>query len=49
MKHASDARLRAEKRATKHRTHWIGGKPWDGEAERRGGVGVSFTTVECQR
>ena len=46
---------------TKHITHWIGGKPWDGEAERRGdvydpatgqvtpGVGGSFTTVECQR
>src|ERR1700736_6405661 len=38
MKHASDARLRAEKRAIKHCTHWIGGKPWDGEAERRGDV-----------
>ena len=48
MKHASDARLSAEKRATKHRTHWIGGKPWDGQATPRG-VGVSFTTVECQR
>ncbi|MGH3199411.1 MAG: aldehyde dehydrogenase family protein, partial [Streptosporangiaceae bacterium] len=22
----------------KHCTHWIGGKPWDGEAERRGDV-----------
>ena len=38
MKHASDARLRAEKRAMKHCTHWIGGKPWDGEAERHGDV-----------
>jgi len=43
QKHASDARLRAEKRAIKHCTHWIGGKPRDGEAERHG---VSFTT-EC--
>ena len=23
---------------TKHITHWIGGKPWDGEAERHGDV-----------
>jgi malonate-semialdehyde dehydrogenase (acetylating) / methylmalonate-semialdehyde dehydrogenase len=23
---------------SKHITHWIGGKPWDGEAERRGDV-----------
>jgi len=37
-KQASDARLRAEKRAMKHITHWIGGKPWDGEAERHGDV-----------
>jgi malonate-semialdehyde dehydrogenase (acetylating) / methylmalonate-semialdehyde dehydrogenase len=37
-KQASDARLRAEKRAMKHCTHWIGGKPWDGEAERHGDV-----------
>jgi hypothetical protein len=22
----------------KHLTHWIGGKPWDGEAERHGDV-----------
>jgi len=22
----------------KHITHWIGGKPWDGEAERHGDV-----------
>ena len=33
-KQASDARLRAEKRAMKHCTHWIGGKPWDGGSER---------------
>ena len=38
QKQASDARLRAEKRAIKHCTHWIGGKPWDGEAERHGDV-----------
>src|SRR5256885_12135600 len=38
MKHASDARLRTEKRAIKHCTHWIGGKPWDGEAERHGDI-----------
>ncbi len=38
MKHASDARLRAEKRAMKHCTHWIGGKPWGGEAERHGDI-----------
>jgi malonate-semialdehyde dehydrogenase (acetylating)/methylmalonate-semialdehyde dehydrogenase len=38
VKPASDARLRAEKRAVKHITHWIGGKPWDGEAERHGDV-----------
>ena len=38
MKHASDARMRAEKRTKKHITHWIGGKPWDGEAERHGDV-----------
>ena len=31
MKQASDARS-AEKRAMKHVTHWIGGKPWTGEA-----------------
>ncbi len=37
-KQARDARLRAEKRAMKHVTHWIGGKPWDGEAERRGDI-----------
>jgi malonate-semialdehyde dehydrogenase (acetylating)/methylmalonate-semialdehyde dehydrogenase len=37
-KHASDAGLPAEKRAKKHCTHWIGGKPWDGEAERRGDI-----------
>ncbi len=37
-KHASDAGLPAEKRAQKHCTHWIGGKPWDGEAERRGDI-----------
>src|ERR1700677_2078946 len=24
--------------ATKHVTHWIGGKPWTGEAERRGDI-----------
>src|SRR6266480_3461716 len=30
-KQASDAGLPAEKRAMKHCTHWIGGKPWDGE------------------
>jgi hypothetical protein len=23
---------------SKHITHWIGGKPWDGEAERHGDV-----------
>src|SRR6202012_4759358 len=23
---------------TKHITHWIGGKPWDGQAERQGDV-----------
>ena len=23
---------------TKHVTHWIGGKPWDGEAERHGDI-----------
>jgi malonate-semialdehyde dehydrogenase (acetylating) / methylmalonate-semialdehyde dehydrogenase len=38
MKHAGDARVRAEKRASKHITHRIGGKPWDGEAERYGDV-----------
>jgi malonate-semialdehyde dehydrogenase (acetylating) / methylmalonate-semialdehyde dehydrogenase len=37
-KHASDAGLPAEKRAMKHCTHWIGGKPWDGDAERRGDI-----------
>ena len=36
MKQTSDARLRAEKRAMKHCTHWVGGKPWDGEAGRHG-------------
>jgi len=35
---ASDARVRADRRAMKHVTHWIGGKPWDGEAERHGDV-----------
>ena len=24
--------------AAKHVTHWIGGKPWTGEAERRGDI-----------
>jgi len=37
MKHPSDARS-AEKRAMKHCTHWIGGKPWTGEAGRRGDI-----------
>ena len=37
-KHASDAGLPAEKRAMKHCTHWIGGKPWDGEAGRHGDI-----------
>ena len=37
MKRASDARS-AEKRAMKRCTHWINGKPWDGEAERHGDV-----------
>jgi malonate-semialdehyde dehydrogenase (acetylating) / methylmalonate-semialdehyde dehydrogenase len=37
-KQASGARWRAEKRAMKHCTHWIGGKPWDGEAERHGDI-----------
>jgi hypothetical protein len=23
----------------KHVTHWIGGKPWDGEASRHGDMG----------
>ena len=32
MKHAS------EERADKHCTHWIGGKPWTGAAERHGDV-----------
>jgi hypothetical protein len=56
MSPASDAPPGAEKRAIEHRaTHWIGGKPWDGDAERHGdiydpatgqvtGVGVSFST-----
>jgi malonate-semialdehyde dehydrogenase (acetylating)/methylmalonate-semialdehyde dehydrogenase len=38
MKHASDAGLPAEKRAMKHCTHWIGGKPWTGQAERHGDI-----------
>jgi malonate-semialdehyde dehydrogenase (acetylating) / methylmalonate-semialdehyde dehydrogenase len=38
MKHASDAGLPAEKRAKKHCSHWIGGKPWDGEADRHGDI-----------
>jgi len=37
-RHASDARLRAEKRAMKHCTHWIGGKPAGGAAERHGDI-----------
>ncbi len=63
QKHASDARLRAEKRAMKHCTHWIGGSLEVVEFAcgiphlLKGGfsenvsteVGVSFTTVECQR
>ncbi|MBV9446224.1 MAG: CoA-acylating methylmalonate-semialdehyde dehydrogenase [Streptosporangiaceae bacterium] len=36
-KQTSDARS-AEKRAIKHCSHWIGGKPWDGEAERHGDI-----------
>ena len=27
-----------EGQVTKHITHWIGGKPWDGEAERHGDI-----------
>ena len=38
QKQASDAPLRAEKRAIKHCTHWIGGKPWDGGAGRHGDI-----------
>ncbi len=38
MKQAGDARSRADRRAMKHCTHWIGGKPWDGEPERRGDI-----------
>jgi len=38
QKHASDAGLPAEKRAMKHCTHWIGGKPWAGEAASRGDI-----------
>jgi malonate-semialdehyde dehydrogenase (acetylating) / methylmalonate-semialdehyde dehydrogenase len=34
---ASDARG-AEKRAIEHCTHWIGGKPWAGEASHRGDI-----------
>jgi malonate-semialdehyde dehydrogenase (acetylating) / methylmalonate-semialdehyde dehydrogenase len=37
VKHASDARS-ADKRASKHCTHWIGGKPWTGEAQRHGDI-----------
>jgi malonate-semialdehyde dehydrogenase (acetylating)/methylmalonate-semialdehyde dehydrogenase len=37
VKHASDARS-ADKRAGKHCTHWIGGKPWTGEAQRHGDI-----------
>src|SRR5258708_22040009 len=33
----SDVRS-AEKRATKHCAQWIGGKPWAGEASRRGDI-----------
>ncbi len=35
MTHASGARS-ADKPAGKHVTHWIGGKPWTGEAHRHG-------------
>jgi len=36
--HASDAPDGAEKRARKHVSHWIGGHPWAGAAERRGDI-----------
>ena len=37
MRHGSDAHG-ADKRAGKHCTHWIGGKPWTGEAQRHGDI-----------
>jgi malonate-semialdehyde dehydrogenase (acetylating)/methylmalonate-semialdehyde dehydrogenase len=37
-KQANDAPDGAEKRAMKHCTHWIGGHPWAGAAERRGDI-----------
>ena len=37
-KHASDTPDGAGKRAMKHCTHWIGGHPWAGAAERRGDI-----------